>query len=83
MSNGGGSEVWQPPARERFRRNMRIKRTKRTKSVGKGLMGRMRSAVRPACQVCEGIGILTAEEDVVPASSRSDGIDREGNGHGI
>jgi hypothetical protein len=44
---------------------------------------RIRSAVRPACRVCAGIGILSAEENAAMAAGRSDGIDREGNGHGI
>jgi hypothetical protein len=83
MSDGGGSEVRRPPARESFWKNVRTKRTMRTKPVGRGLMGRMRSAVRAACQVCAGIGILSAEENAAMAASRSDGIDREGNGHGI
>jgi hypothetical protein len=80
MNDGGGWEVWRPPARESFCRNVR---TKRTKPVGRGLMGRMRNAVRPACQVCVGIGILSAEENAAMAVGRSDGMDREGNGHGI
>ena len=83
MSDGGGSEVWRPPARESFCRNVRTKRTKRTNPVGRGLMERMRSTVRPACQVCAGIGILSAEENAAMAAGRSDGMDREGNGHGI
>jgi hypothetical protein len=83
MNDGGGSEVWRPPARKSFCRNVRTKRTKRTKPVGRGLMGRKRNAVRPACQVCAGIGILSAEENAAMAAGRSDGMDREGNGHGI
>jgi hypothetical protein len=83
MNDGGGSEVWPPPARESFCRNVRTKRTKRTKPVGRGLMGRMRNAVRPASQVCAGIGIMSAEENAAMAAGRSDGMDRKGNGHGI
>jgi hypothetical protein len=83
MNDGGGSEVWPPPARESFCRNVRTKRTKRTKPVGRGLMGRMRNAVRPASQVCAGIGIMSAEENAAMAAGRSDGMDRKGNDHGI
>ena len=83
MNDGGGSEVWRPPAWESFCRNVRTKRTKRTNPVGRGLMERMRSTVRPACQVCEGIEIMSAEENAAMAAGRSDGMDREGNGHGI
>jgi hypothetical protein len=82
MNDGVGSEVWRPPARESFCRNVRTKRTKRTNPVGRGLMGR-RNAVRPAYQVCAGIGILSAEENAAMAAGRSDGMDREGKGHGI
>jgi hypothetical protein len=46
-------------------------------------MGRIRSAVRPACRVCAGIEILCVEENAAMAASRRDGIDLEGNGHGI
>jgi hypothetical protein len=65
----------------KFCRNVRIKRTKRTNPVGRGLMERMRSTVLAACQVCEGIGILSSEENAAMAAGRGDG--REGNGHGI
>jgi hypothetical protein len=82
-SDGGGSEVWRPPARENLCKNVRTKRTKRTKPVGRGLMERMRSTARPACQVSAGMGILSAEEDAAMAAGRGDGMGGEGNGHGI
>jgi hypothetical protein len=83
VSDGSGSEVWRPPARESFCRNVRIKRTKRTKPVSRGLMESMRSTARPVCQVCEGIEILSAEENAAMAAGCGDGMGREGNGHGI
>jgi hypothetical protein len=83
MSDGGGWGVWRRPARESFCRNVRTKRTKRTNPVRRGLMERMRSMVRPACQVCEGIEIVSAEENAAMAAGRGDGMGREGNGHGI
>jgi hypothetical protein len=46
-------------------------------------MERMRSSVRPACQVCEGIEIESAEENAAMAAGRGDGMGREGSGHGI
>jgi hypothetical protein len=83
MRDGDGSEVCRLPAREGFRRNVRIKRTKRTKPVGRGLMERMRSSVRPVSQVCAGVGIVSAEENAAVAAGRGDGMGREGNGHGV
>jgi hypothetical protein len=82
-SDDGGSEMWRAPAGESFWKNVRTKRTMRTKPVGRGLMGRMRSAVRRACQVCACIGILSAEENAAVAAGRSEGMERERNGHGI
>ena len=67
----------------RVRRNMRIMRTKRTKWVGRELMGKNRSPMRSPCQVCGGIGILSAEGNAAPAAGCSDGMDYQGNGHGI
>ena len=64
-------------------KNVRTKRTMRTKPVARGLMGRMRSAVRPACQVYAGMGILSAEENAAVGAGCRDGMDREGNGHGV
>jgi hypothetical protein len=46
-------------------------------------MERMRSTVRPACRVCEGIEIVSAEENAAMAAGRGDGMGREGIGHGI
>jgi hypothetical protein len=80
MSDDGGSEVWWAPAGESFWKNVRTKRTKRTKPV---VMGKMRSVLRPACQVGVCIGILSAEENAAVAAGRSEGMEREGNGHGI
>jgi hypothetical protein len=83
MKDGGGWEVWPRPAREGSRRNMRIKRTKRTKSVGKGLMERIRSTAGGGCRVCAGIEGVSAEENAAVAAGRGGGMGREGNGHDI
>jgi hypothetical protein len=46
-------------------------------------MERMRSRVQLACQVGEGIEIVSAEENAAMAAGRANGMGRRGNGHGI
>jgi hypothetical protein len=76
MGDGGGWEVKPQAAREGSRRNMRIKRTKRTKSVGKRLMDGKRSTAWPACRVCAGTEIVSAEEHAAVSAGRGDGMGR-------
>jgi hypothetical protein len=57
MGDGGCSEVYRPPA-QKFWKNVRTKRTKRTKSVRRCPTELVRgTALRPACQRGGGLEI--------------------------
>jgi hypothetical protein len=74
-----GSRRW----RQSFWKNVRTKRTMRTKPVGRWVIGIIVSKAWPAYRVCEGIGILSAEGNATTVARHSDGMGGGGNGHGI
>jgi hypothetical protein len=69
--------------RQSFWKNVRMKRTMRTKPVGRRVIGTILSKAWPAYRVCEGIGILSAEGNAATVGRQGDGMGREGDGHGI
>jgi hypothetical protein len=74
-----GSRRW----RQSFWKNVRTKRTMRTKPVGRWVIGIIVSKAWPAYRVCEGIGILSAEGNAATVARHGDVMGGGGNGHGI
>jgi hypothetical protein len=81
MSDGCGLAAWQPPWRQSFWKNVRTKRTMRTKPVGRWVIGIIVSNAWPAYRVCEGIETLSAEGNAATVARHGDGMG-EGDGHG-
>ena len=60
-----------------------MKRAMRTKPVGRRVIGIIVNKAWPAYRVCEGMGILFAEENAATVGRQGDGMGLEGDGHGI
>jgi hypothetical protein len=66
-----------------FGKNVRTKRTMRTKPVGRWVIGIIVSKAWPAYRVCEGVETLSAQGNAATVARHGDGRCREGDGHGI